>query len=47
MPKRKKERKKISMIHLGFSCTEKNQIETGCLLQASSADLGDAQNSRN
>lgn len=45
--KRKKEKKNNSMIHLGSSCTEKNQIETGCLLQASPADLGDAQNSRN
>lgn len=44
---RKKEKKNNSMIHLGSSCTEKNQIETGCLLQASPADLGDAQNSRN
>lgn len=35
------------MIYLGSSYTEKNQIETGCLLQASPADLGDAQNSRN
>lgn len=35
------------MIYLGSSCTERNQIETGCLLQASPADPGDAQNSRN
>lgn len=40
-------KKKSSMIYLGSSYTEKNQIETGCLLQASPADLGDAQNSRN
>lgn len=43
----KKRKKKAVMIYFSSSCTEGNQIQTGCLLEASPDDLGDAQNSRN